>query len=310
MNIRTFLQLVEIKTKAASLFPFIFATLFTLYRYGRLDLRNLALMFISLLFFDMTTTAINNYMDYKKAVNLEDRDSHNIIATASIPLSLVRLIITSMLILAIAAGLVLVGRTGPVVLLLGILAFAVGILYTWGPVPISRMPLGEILSGLMMGCLIVFISVYIHRPEIAVLSYSKGHLLLDLHIPDVLAVILVSAPFVLYISNLMLANNICDLEQDIRNDRFLLPYYLGRTASLRLYTASGYGAYLFLLLAVVLRILPLWSLLTLLSLPLIRRQLLIFSHEQIKSRTFVTAVRNLSTFSLFYILPLIISLFF
>ena len=38
---------------------------FTYYRY-RQQVENFLLMLISLLCFDMTTTAINNYMDYKR----------------------------------------------------------------------------------------------------------------------------------------------------------------------------------------------------------------------------------------------------
>ena len=309
MNIKTFLNLVEIQTKAASLFPYIFASLFALYRYGSLDTVNLILMFVSLFLFDMTTTTINNYMDYKKAVDLNDRESHNIIALESIPLSLVRFIIASMLILAVGAGLLLVWRTGPVLLILGALSFFVGIFYTWGPIPISRMPLGEILSGLMMGFFIVFISVYIHHPDLAVFSYLGGRLFLDLDLFGILSIALVSAPFVLAIANLMLANNICDLEQDIRNDRFLLPYYLGKKRAVRLYRGLYLAAYLCIIVALAFRILPLWSILSLLSFPLVRKQILLFEKEQVKSRTFVTAVRNLSLISLFYIIPLIPSLF-
>ncbi len=304
MKIKTFLNLVEIQTKTASQFPFIFASLFALYHYGSINGFNLALMFLSLLLFDMATTTINNYMDYKKAVNMEDRESHNIIATATIPLGRVRGIIALLLIIASLAGLLLVSRTGPVILILGIFSFLVGIFYTWGPIPISRMPLGEILSGLMMGFFIPYISVYIHHPALAELSFSSGFLNLRIDIPGTLTILLVSLPFILLIANLMLANNICDLEQDIRNDRFLLPFYLGRKASLKLYSASCAGVYLFLILAVVFRVLPLISLLTLLSIPLVLKQMRLFLSRQVKSETFVTAVRNLILFSLSYIAPL------
>ena len=62
----SFLKLVEIQTKVASMIPFILGTVYSLYRFGKFNGMNFLLMFISLLTVDMATTAVNNYMDYKK----------------------------------------------------------------------------------------------------------------------------------------------------------------------------------------------------------------------------------------------------
>ena len=67
MKLKSFLKLVEIQTKAASMVPFALGTFWALYRYDEFNLTNFLLMFVSLLCFDMATTAVNNYMDYKKA---------------------------------------------------------------------------------------------------------------------------------------------------------------------------------------------------------------------------------------------------
>ncbi|MDC7235193.1 MAG: 1,4-dihydroxy-2-naphthoate polyprenyltransferase [Spirochaetales bacterium] len=309
MKIKSFFRLVEIQTKIASLFPFVFATVFSLYRYGHLNRMNLGLMFVSLLFFDMTTTAINNYMDYKKAVDREYRDHHNIIGIDSIPEYTVRITIFLMLGIAVAAGILLTLQAGWIVLILGIISFFVGIFYTFGPIPISRMPLGEILSGFMMGFVIVYLSVYIHFPHMAVLSIQEGQLFLRLDLWETFSIALVSVPFVLVISNLMLANNICDLEQDIKNDRFLLPYYVGVKNALLIFRFSYYGAYLFIIVSVVLQILPWFSLLSLLSFPVIQKHIRLFEAKQIKSETFVLSVKNLTILSGAYILALVPGLF-
>ena len=66
MKIRSFLKLVEIQTKVASMIPFILGTVYSLYRFNKFNALNFLLMFISLLTIDMTTTAVNNYMDYKR----------------------------------------------------------------------------------------------------------------------------------------------------------------------------------------------------------------------------------------------------
>ena len=69
MGLRSFLKLVEIQTKAASITPLLLGTIFAFYRYQKFVLSNFLFMLLSLLCFDMATTAINNYLDYKKAKN-------------------------------------------------------------------------------------------------------------------------------------------------------------------------------------------------------------------------------------------------
>ncbi len=46
MTVPVFLEFVEIKTKLASLFPFVLGTLFTLYHFGSINALNTILFFI------------------------------------------------------------------------------------------------------------------------------------------------------------------------------------------------------------------------------------------------------------------------
>jgi hypothetical protein len=66
MTYRTFLELVEIRTKLASLFPFIMGVLFAMTYFGEVQWLNTFIFFIGMTIFDMVTTMINNYMDLKK----------------------------------------------------------------------------------------------------------------------------------------------------------------------------------------------------------------------------------------------------
>ena len=80
MGLISFLKLVEIRTKVASMIPFVLGTLYTVYRFDEFKLKNFILMFVALLAFDMATTAINNYMDFKRAkktsgYNYEDHNA-------------------------------------------------------------------------------------------------------------------------------------------------------------------------------------------------------------------------------------------
>ena len=110
-------------------------------------------MLFSLLSFDMATTALNNFYDYKKAARKHGYgyEIHNPIVSHHMKPARVVLLIGILLLIAVSAGLALVLQTDLLILLLGGLSFAVGILYSFGPIPISRMPLGEIFSGLFMG---------------------------------------------------------------------------------------------------------------------------------------------------------------
>ncbi|MGE5633160.1 MAG: hypothetical protein ACM3TR_19000 [Caulobacteraceae bacterium] len=83
MTLVSFLKLVEIQTKVASVIPFLLGTFYALYRFNRFNLSNFIIMFVSLICFDMATTAINNYIDYKKAHKIHgyNYESHNAIVS-------------------------------------------------------------------------------------------------------------------------------------------------------------------------------------------------------------------------------------
>ena len=79
MNVKVFLELVEIKTKIASIFPFFIGVAFSLTYFKEWNVVNTLLFFAGMLIFDMTTTAINNLMDYKKAKSETYKREKNVI---------------------------------------------------------------------------------------------------------------------------------------------------------------------------------------------------------------------------------------
>lgn len=304
--VKIFLELVEIKTKLASVLPFTFASLFALYSRDEFNVKAFIYMFISLIFFDMTTTAINNYMDYVKAVDTEYKNNFNVIGKNNLDVKLIRNIILAMLTIAIIFGILLVSVTNIIVLFLGIFCFVIGILYTWGPIPISRLPLGEIFSGLVEGFVLIYIAIYIHDTSILNLGFENGIINIDFSLMEQIKIFLVSLPFVLSISNIMLANNICDLDTDIKNNRFLLPYFIGLKSSLVIFNISYILIYVSIIFSVILGALPLISLFSVLSIFIVSKNMKIFNKKQIKEETFDTSVKNLLIISVFYILPLVI----
>lgn len=313
MGLKSFLKLVEIKTKAASMTPFLLGTVFVLYRYQKFNWVNFLLMLVSLLCFDMATTAINNYLDYKKARKTEGfgYEEHNAIVRDNLSEFSVLTVIVILLILAVGFGILLFLNTSPVVLILGIISFSVGILYTFGPVPISRMPLGEVFSGLFMGFVILFLSVYIHLNEGALveLIFRNWMLNLNFNVKEILVLFLVSFPAFMGISNIMLANNICDMEDDWENRRYTLPLYIGREKALALFQVIYYASYLDILLLLVLNILPVTTIPALFTIFPVRNNVSRFLKLQSKRDTFPVAIQNFLLINVSLILFLLPALF-
>ncbi|CAI9395823.1 MULTISPECIES: 1,4-dihydroxy-2-naphthoate polyprenyltransferase [Bacillaceae] len=309
MSIRSFLKLVEIQTKIASVFPFFIGILFVLYRYDAFHLKNTLIFFSSMLIFDLTTTAINNYMDYRKAKSDEYRKEKNVIGQEGIKESTVIATILTLFLMATGLGIWLSIETDLLVLLIGFICFCIGILYTFGPIPLSRMPLGEVFSGVTMGFGIVFLTVYVNAFDvgIAALTWEKEMIFLQVNLIKIIEIIIVSLPCMFTIANLMLANNICDVEEDIKNHRFTLPFYLGKKYSLWLYNGLYVGSFVAILISVFLHLLPIIALLSLVAILPVYKHMRIFNELQVKSKTFSLAVKNLIIVNGFLVVSLAMS---
>jgi 1,4-dihydroxy-2-naphthoate polyprenyltransferase len=279
-----FLSFIEIKTKITSVFAFLLALAYLFYIDQPLNWRASIIFFSSMFLFDLTTTAINNYIDTK---------SNNQILQFKRRDALCLLIL--LLVISILLGIYLVILTDLMVLVLGGLCFLFGILYTYGPIPISRLPFGEIISGIFYGFFIPFIMLYINMPEGAYLKYYLNHtsltLNLEFNIVSIFTVILLSVAPVCTTANIMLANNICDLERDIKVRRYTLPYFIGNKA-LNLFAWLYYMIYIATVLMVLLDILSPIVLLSLLTIFIVQKNIRKFLQLQDKERTFPVSIEN------------------
>jgi len=294
---KAFLKLVEIQTKLASQLPLLLGTGYILYYFDVFKPLNFLFLFISLLTFDMATTAINNYYDYKKSVKTSGYgyEEHNAIVYFSMKEGQVRFIILTLLLMATIFGVLLYLNTSVVVLLLGMLSFAVGIVYSFGPVPISRTPFGELFSGGVMGFIIPFLAVYVHVYDFDLvgLGFEGGTVYLSLDMPFVIRIFLLTITPMVCIANIMLANNICDMEDDIVNKRYTLPLYIGKERALKLFKWLYFVAYGSILIMIMTKMLPLISLIAMVTLLPVMKNIGMFGKEQQKRTTFVLAVKNL-----------------
>lgn len=310
---RIFFNLVELRTKVASILPFLIGTAIAYYTLGSLSVGRFFLMLVSLLCIDMATTGLNHYYDYQRAILKTGYhyEKHNPVSSGELSPKRALQILIVLIAIGTLSGLLLAWYTNLVVLFLGVLSFAVGISYSTGPLPLSRTILGELFSGFFMGGLIPLIGYYIQAPKGAIeaFSYQSGMLSLSINLELLIPLFFISITLMLLIGNIMLANNICDMEEDFQNKRFTLPLSIGKTKSLFLFKSNIVFSYLSLLLGTLLNKLPLMVLITLLTIPSVYRNTQKFTLDPVKSKTFKYAVKNFLTISivlLFSILVLIL----
>ncbi len=132
--------------------------------------------------------------------------------------------------------------------LIGIVSMLFGYLYTGGPYPIAYTPFGEVTAGFFMGTIIIGISYYIQT-----LTINSE-------------VVIVSIPVAIFVGSILLANNIRDRVGDAENGRRTLAILFGHTGAVTLLGTLFTLAYVLTLVFILTGMLPIWSLITLLSL--------------------------------------------
>lgn len=298
--IKRFLKFVEIQTKITSLFAFANTLAFMIYLKQPINGFLMVIFFISMFVFDLTTTGINNYIDSKDYPEM-----------LPIPRKAAFISIISMLSLSTVLGLYLAYRTGIVVLLLGALCFMLGIFYTFGPIPISRIPLGEMFSGIAYGMFIPFLMLYINNPTYYLtLSLSLKNITLSLEIVPIISFLLFSLVMTFTTSNIMLANNTCDIKKDEAVNRLTLAHYIGNHAAVNLFAWLYYGCYISVIIMVIAGILNPFALIFLLSIIPVQKNINIFKKEQIKEKTFICSIKNFIILNSAYLVSILVAAFF
>ena len=282
-TVKKFLSYIEIKTKITSVLTFIFILSYFFYKGYSVDVSKTVAFCFGMLLFDLTATAINNYSDTKKNGN-ELQFGRSTALT----------ILLVLLAVSVMCGIWLIWQTDITVLFLGGICFLFGILYSYGPLPFSHTPFGEILSGFFYGFMIPLIMLYINLPSGSLydLNFKTHTLTISLFSGNVIdLLILAVVPFCLT-ANIMLANNTCDIKQDIAVGRFTLPSYIGAKKSVWLFAFFYITVFVGIAVAVVLGTLSVGSLLTLGTIPIVAKNVKAFSKKQVKAETFGVSVGN------------------
>ena len=295
--LKYFINYVELKTKVASLFPFLIAAAyyyqFYSHQYG-FNLLNVIIFFIAMLCFDMATTSINHIAGIKKESDISKYDENLLSEMTKLKITMQHnyLITTCLVLIATLLGLVLVYLSNIGVLLLGMLCFLIGFIYSYGPKPISYTPFGEIFSGGTMGIIIPVIVIF---TQFTYLPWQLDPKL-----------IIVFFPLAFLIGSILLANNICDLKKDEANHRYTLVHYIGQKNGVYALYLAVIGALLSIIIAVIYNYLQLYSLILILMIVPLFRNINLFSKKMSKNESFPLIVLNFIIFSIMYFVTLII----
>lgn len=277
-----FKALVQAQTTVISALPYLMGCSFAYFYYQHFNLSDTVLLFIAVMCFHLAVNGHNQYTDYRRFTASDSVSENNIIAKFKIPLSWARIIIVSLVLISSCIGLYLTFKTGWILLLIGILSFLIGYAYSGGPHPILKTPLGEPASGITMGYNITLLAIYINiynLPHFDPFFWLKGFL--------------VSLPAILVISNVMLANNICDAKEDVRIGKRTLVYYVGQATAIKILVSCYVLSYLLIICSVIPHYLPLFTLASLLTIPLVYHRLQIFIDHPDKMTTFFNILISL-----------------
>lgn len=169
--------------------------------------------------------AVNTFNDYYDYVKGSDSAEDNVDPTDAVlvynnvnPRSALMLAV-GFLVVAFALGAYVIWQAGWIPLAIGIVGAIVVVLYSASKTPISYLPIGELMSGFVMGGLI---------PLACYQAITKcfDPIMLVWALPTIIGVGLI-----------MLTNNTCDVEKDIESGRKTLPVLLGRSRARTLYHA-------------------------------------------------------------------------
>lgn len=280
-TLQKFKALVQIQTIIISALPYIIGSVMASYYYHNFNLVYSLWLFLAVICFHLAVNGHNQYTDYTRYKQNHITSYNNILEKFNITKSWARKIIIILTLISAIIGITLSIKVGWIILLIGILSYLIGYCYSGGPYPILKTPFGEPASGITMGYNITFLGLYINMYNVHPFDnffWTKA--------------IIVAGPAIFVIANVMLANNICDVAEDVKIGRKTLPYYTGRKTALTILCGYYVLAYIFLILGIVLKYLPVITLGSLLTIPLVYHTTKTFVKNPHKESTFTGILVN------------------
>lgn len=196
------------------------------------------------------TNLVSEYFDYKKGVDRpQTYGSSRVLVEQLLTPKTVLLVGLGCFVLTAAIGLVFIAIIGWPIFIIGVIGLAGGFFYTATPAAYKYFGLGDLFVFCLMGPLMVIGSFLVLTG-----GYSYK-------------VLLISLPVGFLVAAILSGNNLRDIVHDRQAKINTAATVLGHRWARWEYTALITSAYIAMLTMVGFRILPLWSLLTLLTVP-------------------------------------------
>ena len=215
-------QLAAPHTWVAAYVGVLLSGVYTIAAYsGHVNLVLLGLLLLICVFMQSSVNVFNDYFDYTKGTDSLENSSEDAFDAVLVynnlnPKSVLALAI-GYLVCAGIIGVYIVYSCGWIPLLIGLIGAIVVVIYSGGKTPISYLPIGEFISGIVMGSLIPLACTYVLS---GVLDFF---------------VLVLSIPLAVGIGMILATNNTCDIEKDIDAKRKTLAVVLGRTEATNAY---------------------------------------------------------------------------
>jgi len=242
-------RLLRPHTLTASFVPVFVGTMFALIHDNTFHVGLFLAMLVASILIQAATNMFNEYYDYVRGLDTEKSVGigGTIVRDGVAPKTVLQLAFIFFGI-AILLGIYICIESSWWIAVIGAASMVIGYLYTGGPIPIAYTPFGELFAGLLMGTVIIAISYYIQT-----LMITKD-------------VILVSIPIAIFIGAILLSNNIRDLDGDKKSGRKTIAILIGRKNAIIFLAMMFFVAYAITASLIFTGILPVWSLITFLSL--------------------------------------------
>ncbi|GAA5417736.1 1,4-dihydroxy-2-naphthoate octaprenyltransferase [Paraliobacillus ryukyuensis] len=240
-------RLLRPHTLTASFVPVFIGTMLAILD-GSIHFLLFLAMLVAAMLIQAATNMFNEYYDFVRGLDNENSVGigGTIVRDGIAPKKIFWLAITFFL-LAMLLGVYICLQSNWWVMAVGLVCMLFGYLYTGGPYPIASTPLGEIVSGFFMGTMLIGISYFVQTMTITT------------------DMIVISIPVAILIGMILLSNNIRDLENDKENGRKTIAILLGQEKAVTLLATCFLVSYVLTIVFIGLGILPIWSLVALLS---------------------------------------------
>ena len=217
---------------------------------GVFDLARFALSLIAALLLQIAANLINEYADFRRGAEELKLSGQGLILKNQ--LLTPREVLGGAIVTVLGGsliGLFLLAQSGPLLLWIGLGGVLVVILYTAGPFPLAYNGMGEIAVFVFMGPLMILGAYYVMARDVNIVP------------------VLVGIPIGFMVAAILHANNVRDIDADRAVNKRTLAVILGIRAARVEYLILVGGAYVMVVLMILFGVMPVTTLLVVVTLP-------------------------------------------